>query len=85
MPSLKRNELIDDAIGSSLSIGFSLLFYCLYSRGIHVLALSIFLWTNDDIGLSDVGGKNLLRLFMCLMNILVIYPTYVRSTQNSYA
>ena len=34
---------------------------CLTSRGTHVVASFIFLQTNNDIGLSDVGGKFLLR------------------------
>ena len=45
---------------------------CLSSRGIHVFVLFMHLWTNDDIGISDVGSMFLLRSSMCLMSILVI-------------
>ena len=67
MAGLKRNQFSYDASSDSLSNGCGWLLDRLSSRGIHVVALSIFRWTNDDIDTSDVGGsKCLLRLCMML-------------------
>ena len=85
MPSLKRNEFIDDASSNLLSKGCGCLSACLSSWEIHVFASSIFRWMNDDIDTSDVGGKFLLRSCMCcLTDILVIYPTYVCGSLHIY-
>ena len=64
MTGLKRNQLRDDASSDSLSNGCGWLLDCLSSRGIHVVASSIFPRTNDDIDTSDVGGKFLLQSCM---------------------
>ena len=72
MPSLKRNQFSDFAISDSSSNGCGWLLNCLPSRGIHVLVSSIFLRTNNDISISDVGGKFLLQSFMRLTDILPI-------------
>ena len=58
---------------------------CLSVCGIHVIALSIFLQTIDDVGMTNVGGKFLFRSFMCLIDFLVIYPTYGHGTKNNHA
>ena len=64
MTGLKRNQFSDDGSIDLLSNGCGWLLDCLSSRGIHVVALSIFRRTNDDINTSDVGDKFLLRLCM---------------------
>ena len=51
MPSLKRNQFSDDIRSDLLSNGCGWLFDCLSSCGIHVVALSIILWTNNDVGI----------------------------------
>jgi hypothetical protein len=86
MTALKRNQFRDDASSDSLPNGCGWLLDCLSSRGIHVVASSIFRGTNDDIDTSDVGGKFLLRscMWWCLTDILPS-PTYRRGTKNNHA
>ena len=65
LTGLKRNQQFsDDDSSDSLSNGCGRLLDCLSSRGIHVVASSIFRHMNDDIDTSDVGGKFLLRSCM---------------------
>ena len=45
---------------------------CSSSRGIHVVASYIFVSSNNDSDIFNVGGKFLRWPFMCLADILVL-------------
>ena len=61
MTGLKQNQFSDDASSNSLSNGCGWLLDCLLSsRGIHVVASSIFCQKNNDSNTYDVSGKFLL-------------------------
>jgi hypothetical protein len=72
LPSLKRNEFVDDTCSDSSSNGCGWLLDCLSSCGFHIVASCIFLWMNDDSDISYVGGKFLHLSFMCLTDHILV-------------
>ena len=81
MTGLKRNQFRDDASSDYLPNGCGWLLDWLSSRGIHVVASSIFRRTHDDIDTSDVGGKFLLRSCTYVM-MLNGYSTDYRQSSS---
>jgi hypothetical protein len=69
MSSLKRHgEFIDDTSGGSLLIGCGWLLDCFSPREIHVLALSMFLWMNNYIGIFDKCWLEVFALVIYVLN-----------------